>query len=194
MSPAAFCWTRRSAYSSAGIEGDDDKDGVKNGDEDDDGDGVKNRDDPDRDGDGIPDASETTASMTSLGGAPALLIGSSTNAVTLGAVGTGDAAYGLINRGSITGSGLYSGVESRAVQLGVVGGQAVAVAGGVRNEGGIVLDRRGRQRHRPSGSARRRDRPRHLEHGAISRPSPRASRPRAATGHSDRRRAPTSVP
>lgn len=125
------------AYSEAGIEGDDDKDGVKNGDEDDDGDGVKNRDDTDRDGDGIPDASETAASITSLGGAPALLIGSTTQAVTLGAVGTGDAAYGLINRGTIIGSGLYSGVESRAVQLGVTGGQAVNVVGGVRNEGGI---------------------------------------------------------
>lgn len=126
------------AYSAAGIEGDDDGDSIKNGDEDDDGDGVKNRDDTDRDGDGIPDASETAASITSLGGAPALLIGSATNTVTLGAVGTGDAAYGLINRGAIIGSGLYSGVESRAVQLGVTGGQAVNVVGGVRNEGGIA--------------------------------------------------------
>ena len=124
-------------YSSAGIDGDDDGDTVKNGDEDDDADGVKNRDDTDRDGDGILDSSETTASLTSLGGAPALLIGSATNSVTLGAVGTGDAAYGLINRGAITGSGVYSGVESRGLQLGVAGGQAVTVAGGVRNEGTI---------------------------------------------------------
>ena len=57
------------------IDGDDNNNGVKNGDEDDDGDGIKNRDDPDRDGDGIPDASESTASLTSYGGAPALLIG-----------------------------------------------------------------------------------------------------------------------
>ncbi|KAK0351444.1 hypothetical protein LTR94_024947, partial [Friedmanniomyces endolithicus] len=126
------------SYSSAGIEGDDDNDGVKNGDEDDDGDGIKNRDDPDRDGDGIPDASETTASLTSLGGAPALLIGSTTNAITLGAVGTGDAAYGLVNRGTITGSGIYSGVESRGLQIGVTGGQSVNIVGGVRNEGGIA--------------------------------------------------------
>jgi len=125
------------SYGADGIEGDDDKDGVKNGDEDNDGDGVKNRDDTDRDGDGVPDTSETTASLTSLGGAPALLIGSTANSVTLGAVGTGDAAYGLINRGSITGSGVYAGVEARALQLGVDGGQAVTVAGGVRNEGTI---------------------------------------------------------
>lgn len=126
------------AYSSLGIEGDDDGDGTKNGDEDDDGDGVTNREDSDRDGDGIPDASETAASITSVGGAPALLIGSTTNTVTLGAVGTGDAAYGLINRGTITGSGVYSGVESSAVQLGIAGGQTVDVAGGIRNEGTIV--------------------------------------------------------
>ena len=58
--------------------------------------------------------------------------------MTLGAVGTGDAAYGLINRGTITGSGVYAGVESRALQLGVDGGQAVTVVGGVRNEGGVT--------------------------------------------------------
>jgi len=126
------------SYSNAGIEGDDDDDGVKNGDEDDDGDGIKNRDDPDRDGNGVPDASQTTASITSLGGAPALQIGSTSQAITLGAVGTGDAAYGLINRGSITGAGIYSGIESRALQIGVEGGQAVTVDGGVRNEGGIA--------------------------------------------------------
>lgn len=125
-------------YSNAGIEGDDDDDGVKNGDEDDDGDGIKNRDDPDRDGNGVPDASQTTASITSIGGAPALQIGSTSQAITLGVVGTGDAAYGLINRGSITGAGVYSGIESRALQIGVEGGQAVTVDGGVRNEGAIA--------------------------------------------------------
>ena len=180
------------AYSAAGIEGDDDGDGIKNGDEDDDGDGVKNRDDPDRNGNGIPDASETTASITSLGGAPALLVGSTTQAVNLGAVGTGDAAYGLINRGSITASGLYSGIESRAVQLGVTGGQAVNVAGGVRNEGGVSLDRGGRQRHRHV-DRRGRDRPRHRQHRrhpgrGLGQADPERD------GHSDRRRRQRRLP
>lgn len=121
-----------------GAEGDDDGDGVKNGDEDDDGDGTKNREDTDRDGDGIPDASETTPSLTSIGGAPALLIGAADRDITLGAVGEGDKAYGLVNQGSITGSGVYSGVESRALQIGVAGGGAVDIAGGVRNEGAIA--------------------------------------------------------
>ncbi len=124
-------------YGEGGIEGDADDDGVKNGDEDDDGDGTKNRDDTDRDGDGIPDVSETTPSLTSIGGAPALLIGSQDRAVTLGAVGTGDEAFAVINRGGITGSGVYSGVESRALQIGVANGGAVNVEGGLRNEGTI---------------------------------------------------------
>src|SRR5690606_21370812 len=47
---------RGPSYSAAGPEGDDDGDGVKNGDEDDDGDGIPNRSDPDRDGDGLIDS------------------------------------------------------------------------------------------------------------------------------------------
>lgn len=126
------------AYGSGGVEGDDDDDGVKNGDEDDDGDGKKNSEDTDRDGDGLTDTDETTASLTSLGGAPALQIGSATSSVTLGAVGTGDSAYGLINRGTIMASGVYKGVDGVAVQLGVDGGQTVTIEGGVRNEGSIT--------------------------------------------------------
>lgn len=130
-------------YASGGVEGDDDGDGVKNGDEDDDGDGTKNRDDTDRDGDGIPDASEGTSSITTYGGAPALQIGSTTQAVNLGAVGTGDSAYGLINRGSITASGVYADVDATAVQIGgLAGGQAVTIDGGVRNEGSITSSAR----------------------------------------------------
>jgi len=130
---------RGPTYASGGADGDDDGDGVKNGDEDDDGDGVKNSEDTDRDGDGIPDASETTASLTSYGSAPALQIGSASQAVTLGAVG--DAAdnenYGLINRGTIQAAGLYADHDATALRIGVDGGQAVTIEGGVRNEGTI---------------------------------------------------------
>lgn len=129
---------RAPAYGTGGVEGDDDGDGVKNGDEDDDGDGTINRNDTDRDDDGILDAGEGTAALTSLGGAPALQIGSTTQTVNLGVAGTGDSAYGLINRGTVTANGLYADVDARAVQLGVTGGQAVAIAGGVRNEGTIT--------------------------------------------------------
>jgi len=119
----------------AGIEGDDDGDSVKNGDEDDDGDGTINRNDTDRDGDGVPDAQETDASLTVFGAAPALLIGSDTRAITLGAVGTGDDAYGLINRGTVTSQGILDGVRSTGIQVGA--GQGVAVAGGIRNTGNV---------------------------------------------------------
>ena len=125
------------AYSAAGIEGDDDGDKIKNGDEDDDGDGVKNRDDPDRDGDGLPDANEGAAKITTFGAAPGVLVGSQTNTVTLGVAGTGANAYGFINRGEILGVGVYDDVAPTGLQFGVAGGQAVTIAGGVRNEGSI---------------------------------------------------------
>ena len=118
-----------------GLEGDDDGDSVKNGDEDDDGDGTINRNDSDRDGDGVPDAQETDSSLTVFGGAPALMIGSDTRASTIGAVGTGDNAFGVINHGTITSQGLLDGVTSTGIQLGA--GQAVAIAGGFRNSGTI---------------------------------------------------------
>lgn len=124
-------------YAKGGVEGDDDGDGVKNGDEDDDGDGVKNRDDTDRDGDGLPDASEGTSTIRGYGGAPAVQVGSTTQAITLGAVGTGDEAYGLINRGSIEASGLYANVNATALQIGGLG-QSVIVDGGVLNSGTIA--------------------------------------------------------
>jgi hypothetical protein len=123
-------------YGTGGIEGDADADGVKNGDEDDDGDGIKNRDDPDRDGDGLPDVSEGTATIKTFGGAPAVLIGSTTDAITLGAVGTGANGYGVINRGSIDAAGVYAGVNATAMQIGGTG-QAVNVNGGVYNSGTI---------------------------------------------------------
>lgn len=125
------------SYGENGIDGDDDGDGVKNGDEDDDGDGEINREDDDRDGDGIPDAQETTSSIRAFGGAPAVQIGSADDAVTLGAVGTGDDAYGLINRGSIEAAGVYKEVDATAVQIGGMG-QAVTIVGGLRNQGMIT--------------------------------------------------------
>lgn len=129
---------RGPTYSGLGLEGDDDGDGVKNGDEDDDGDGTPNRTDSDRDGDGLADAAETTAAINVFGSAPALEIGSATQSITLSAVGVDDEAYGLINRGSITAQGVYDGVAANAVVIGGNAGQTVDVAGGVRNDGTIV--------------------------------------------------------
>jgi hypothetical protein len=128
---------RAPSYQS-GLEGDDDGDGVKNGDEDDDGDGVVNRTDTDRDGDGVLDADESTASITSFGSAPALQVGSATEDITLGVAGTGTSAYGLINRGSITSQGLFDGFTATAVQIGGDPGRSVVIDGGIRNEGTIA--------------------------------------------------------
>jgi len=126
------------SYGAGGIEGDDDGDGVKNGDEDDDGDGKKNREDDDRDGDGIPDAQETTASIRTFGGAPAVLVGSADKDISLGAVGTGDNAYAFINRGAIEAAGVYKNVDATAVQIGGTG-HSVSLAGGLRNQGTITV-------------------------------------------------------
>lgn len=92
----------------------------------------------DDDGDGRADAAEGTAAITNFGSAPAVLVGSSTQDVNLGAVGTGDNAYGFINRGAITGNGVYEGASANAVRIGVDGGQAVNIAGGIRNTGTIA--------------------------------------------------------
>ncbi len=126
------------AYSAAGIEGDDDNNGIKNGDEDDDGDGIPNRTDPDRDGNGVPDVSEGTATITSFGSGAGVLIGSETQDVTLGAVGTGDSAFGFINRGSVSALGVFDGFSANGVVFGTDAGHAVNIAGGIRNEGTIV--------------------------------------------------------
>ena len=121
-----------------GIEGDDDDDGVKNGDEDDDGDGTVNRTDTDRDGDGLIDATEGIGSVTSFGSAPAIEIGSATRSITLGPVGSGESAYGFINRGAVTAQGVYEEVAAQGLVLGGNAGQTVDIAGGVRNEGTIL--------------------------------------------------------
>ncbi|WP_292040405.1 MULTISPECIES: autotransporter outer membrane beta-barrel domain-containing protein [unclassified Brevundimonas] len=125
-------------YGPGGIEGDDDDNGVKNGDEDDDGDGIKNREDPDRDGDGLTDAQEGRANIVAYGAAPALQVGSANRDITLGNVGTGENAYGLINRGQISAFGVYDDVDATALRVGVDGGQAVTIDGGFRNQGDIV--------------------------------------------------------
>jgi hypothetical protein len=89
----------------------------------------------DEDSDGIADSTEGTGTINSFGAAPAIIVGSATQSVTLGVVGTGDSAYGFINRGQVTGQGVYDGIAANAVVFGGNPGQAVIIAGGVRNEG-----------------------------------------------------------
>ncbi|HEX5377379.1 MAG TPA: autotransporter domain-containing protein, partial [Phenylobacterium sp.] len=93
--------------------------------------------DTDEDKDGVPDAQETTGTLSVYGAAPALLVGSGSRAVRLGPAGTGADASGLVIKGVVQSDGVYDGVASTGVQLGGLGG-AVVVDAGVRVGGSIT--------------------------------------------------------
>ncbi|HEV2865443.1 MAG TPA: autotransporter domain-containing protein [Allosphingosinicella sp.] len=95
--------------------------------------------DDDEDGDGVKDAQEGTASVRSYGAAPAVQIGSATSDVTIGAVAGNSAGHGIVVRGVIAGSGVYSGVSGNGLVIGGLGGQ-VTVAGGLTVSGAIGAD------------------------------------------------------
>lgn len=92
----------------------------------------------DEDGDGIADGTEGTGNINSYGSAPAIIVASTTQAITLGAVGAGDNNFGFINRGTITGQGIYEGITANAVVFGGNAGQTVTIEGGVRNQGTVA--------------------------------------------------------
>ena len=107
--------------------------------------------DTDEDDDGIPDAEEGAGgSISVLGSAPALQIGDAAGSITVGAVGTGDSAYGLINKGSITAAGVYADYRidtdpdvyrdhpAVALMIGPNSASTATLAGGLRNEGSIT--------------------------------------------------------
>ncbi|HRD26660.1 MAG TPA: autotransporter outer membrane beta-barrel domain-containing protein [Caulobacter sp.] len=114
---------------------DDDDDGILDADDpDDNGDGIV---DGDTDGDGIVDTSEGSANISVAGGAPALLVGSDTRDITIGAVGTGSLAYGLVIDGTISATGVYDDVEATGVRIGGSGGFATVLTGGLSIDGAI---------------------------------------------------------
>lgn len=93
--------------------------------------------DNDEDKDGIEDAKEGSASITSVGAAPAVEIGSATRTVAIGAVsGNGD-GHGLVIEGAIAGVGAYPGISGNGVVIGGLG-QAVTVAGGATVKGSVT--------------------------------------------------------
>lgn len=92
--------------------------------------------DTDEDDDGVADAQEVTAVITSVGSAPAMLVGSDTRGVRLGVGGTGVNAFGLNIKGNVQALGVYDGISTTAVQLGGLGGNVV-VDGGVRVAGAV---------------------------------------------------------
>jgi uncharacterized protein with beta-barrel porin domain len=92
--------------------------------------------DTDVDTDGITDSEEGTASIITYGAAPAVVIGSATNDISIGAYTPDSSGYGIVNYGAIAGRGVYAGVEANGLVIGGQGG-AVSVAKGLYNGGTI---------------------------------------------------------
>ena len=90
--------------------------------------------DTDEDDDGVPDANETTASVNSYGAAPAIAIGSATQDINIGAVGS--TGQGIVIKGNVSGQGVYSGVNATGLSIGGTG-HAVNVAGGMTINGNV---------------------------------------------------------
>lgn len=90
----------------------------------------------DEDADGIPDATEGSGAIRSVGAAPAMVIGSTTRDIVIGPV-TGTASlFGLQVDGTIAGTGIYAGVTGTGLQIGGRGGD-VTVANGIGVSGTI---------------------------------------------------------
>ncbi len=98
--------------------------------------------DLDEDKDGIPDATEGTAAVTSYGAAPAVQIGSATRTIAIGAVAGTGSGFGLIVDGGIGGSGVYAGIEGNGLAIGGLGG-AVTIAGGIGINGTVTATANG---------------------------------------------------
>lgn len=114
---------------------DDDNDGILDADDpDDNGDGIL---DGDTDGDGVIDSAEGNANISVAGGAPALLIGSDTKAITVGAVGPGSLNYGLVIDGNVTANGVYDDVGATAIKIGGSAGYATVLTNGLAINGAI---------------------------------------------------------
>ncbi|MEO8927644.1 MAG: hypothetical protein ABI306_10835, partial [Caulobacteraceae bacterium] len=110
----------------------------------------------DQDNDGVPDAQQGHGTVASYGKAPALQIGSTTQSVTLGQVGAGANAYGLVIQGSVNADGIYDPlitptlllsanliggvVPATAIQIGGTGDGATTLVGGLHNTGGIFAN------------------------------------------------------
>ena len=78
----------------------------------------------------------SAGSISSISSAPGLVVGASGRNVTLGNAGA-TAPYGLDIRGTVVGSGIYDGVSSAAVQVGVAGG-TVDTTGGIHVGGAVA--------------------------------------------------------
>ena len=92
--------------------------------------------DNDEDKDGIEDAKEGAAAVTSFGSAAAVEIGAAGRSVTLGALAGNADGHGLVVEGTILGQGSYAGVNGNGLVIGGLGAP-VTVAGGVSVKGTV---------------------------------------------------------
>lgn len=98
--------------------------------------------DPDEDDDGIEDAKEGSALVTSYGSAPAMIIGATDRAITIGPVAGTASQFGLLVDGTINGSGVYSGINATGLLIGGRGGE-VTIANGMGVAGTITATSKG---------------------------------------------------
>lgn len=90
----------------------------------------------DDDKDGVKDSEEGTASVTSYGSAAAMRVGSADEAILIAAVPGNTNGMGLVINGSVSGVGVYKGVDGNALLIGGLGGD-VRIAGGVSVNGAV---------------------------------------------------------
>ncbi|MFZ2996774.1 beta strand repeat-containing protein [Sphingobium sp.] len=86
--------------------------------------------DTDVDKDGLADASEGSAAITTYGAAPAIRVGSATANTSIGAVAAETSGYGFINKGTVAAYGVYDKIDATAIQIGGLGG-TVTIANGI---------------------------------------------------------------
>lgn len=91
--------------------------------------------DKDEDKDGIEDAKEGNAAVISYGAAPAVAIGATDRDIVIGPAGSAT-THGLVVEGSISGQGVYAGVNATGLAIGGRGG-AVTIANGIALSGSV---------------------------------------------------------
>jgi hypothetical protein len=101
-----------------------------------------NATDKDEDDDGIEDAKEGNAAVTSFGSAPAMAIGATDRAIVIGPLGGVATAHGLVVDGSISGQGVYAGVNATGLAIGGRGG-AVTITNGIGITGTVQASSNG---------------------------------------------------
>lgn len=101
--------------------------------------GIGVEDDEDDDGDGVTEAAgdtndDATAAINVASSAPAISVATNGANIVLGTTG-----YGFRNRGGISATGIYDGIDATAVRLIGAGGNTITTAGGILNDGTVQV-------------------------------------------------------